>query len=757
MAEKFAELLETATNRIRYVDKLVGQKISSIDSIMSLIVSYLESSETTKVLLEGVGSQIEGIGRADSKLLFGKEGFFKKKKKGVSLSDYFAIELKQVNGIINNLRTLMNQTNAELNYDSQIDGLLRKDSSLAHKEEHQENKRFSKKIKKIEGILSKADGQLRRDASDLKKELGIFSREISGYAVLNKLIYSSSKNIKGLSRFFVSRYYFKKVTRLVNLERVESVKLFRSTHKLLRVVRDEINRLSKIQDDLNECLKLSSRTRFSSFNSLAKDLISEKRHLKRLSRLDRVVKRFERRMGSISEIDSFHQEKQAETLNREIRDEDISLKKLGEEESNLETVERAFKNINAYVSKSVNFSLKLNHQLVYFLTYTNRAYIGISRFKRNPSAIVPYLQKLREFVERSVGNLLVNLEQEENSFKKEIENEEHLFKNFERLISELTRTTNKNLKVSLKKSIKNILKIKKSLHNNFEESIIKSRRQVKEEVKVSRIDRFVYRLSRRANLKSRGFLLQNSERGLLRDSKREQKDISEEVQKILSLKNTLDSDVSKIVDRLSIVQKNIPDFNILKNKTGFKKILSEFKESFSEDSKTLRSLSVVIEKYHSWLSDFFNTQSYIDFVNSLLNKSAFDKLFLKSLKNSFGLLSRNEKELVNLFEDLKKYLLELAEVDRLLKHFESTFSQFLVSDRSLLNSTLEEYRLISSELKEISKLERSITECISSLPLLESGIDLLDRNVTEIITIVKQARKKIRPEKILTQDIIKEK
>lgn len=746
MHKDFTRVLEKAKDHVLFVDKAIKQKIALVDNIFKGITIYLEVSETANTMLEATGVEIQGKGKADPRTVLGRRnGLFVKEKKGVSLSDYYGEKAKSLFRVSNSLQGLIKFNNKEISIDKGLGGELSEEIKESREEENQPDKKIARKIKRIEKILHEARLDLKKEFSISEEEIKVYQEQINGYVYLRKIIFAAGDRLKRLCGFFPKTTY-KKLVKEANRERRVSIRLFRETHKLMKDFREELQRLNFIAKDLNQCFRIAENHKDFNLKQSLKFLNNETKHVNKLNSLSKVEKRFERRLKKVHDINDFQEEKTAEKFDKDLRNEEKDLEKLEEEEKSLIKIEQGMEKIEKFTVKLLNFSSTLSHQLTYFLRYTTRAYSNAGKFKRNPSAITPYLNKVKDFVEKSTGKLLHKMQAEENKLKEEIGDEKELFEDFGSILKMLTKTTDRKMKRAVSKSIKHVNQIEKDLIKSFKNSIKNLEKEESQEKKAKRSDRKIDRRARKANIQIGNKYLRNAvkEKGNL---KKEKADIEGKQEK-------LSSEIEKVKSAFSIVQKNIPGFNIFNKRNGLGSIYKEINKSFSEEKQIPRDINHVMGAYNDWLANFFDGAKYIEFVNKLHKKAYYEEIFLKQFHVVFVKFGKNEEELNKLFENLKQSMNEIAQADRILVTFEKEFAPYLEVSKDLFQQTKKEFSLVSEEIGYISKLEKSVNIGINSISVIESAIEHVEENNKETLQSLKEAKKNIKPKKIITENII---
>ena len=531
-----------------------------------------------------------------------------------------------------------------------------------------------------------------------------------------------------------------------NRERRVSIRLFRKTHESLQDFHEELQRLNHIAKDLNQCFKIAEGHKDNNIKQALKFINDETKHVDKLNSLSKVEKRFERRIHKVHNIDNFQEEEKAEKFDKDLRHEEKDIKKLKEEEKSLIKIELGMAKIEKFTVKLLNFSGTLSHQLTYFLRYSTRAYSNAGKFKKNPSAITPYLNKVKDFVEKSTGKLLHKMRAEENKLKEEIGEERELFDDFGSVLEKLTKTTDKKMKGSVSKSIKHISQIEKDLIKSFKDSIKNLEKEEGREKKAKRSDRKINRRARKANIQIGNKYLRNAvkEKGNLKGEEKE----------IKSKQSKLSSEIEKVKSAFSIVQKNLPEFGVFSKRGNLGLIHKEINKSFSEEGQLPRDINHVMKAYNDWLASFFDGEKYIEFIDKLHKKVYHEEIFLKQFHAVFVNFGKSEEELINLFEHLKRSMNEIAQADKVLVAFEKEFAPYLEVSKDLFQQTKNEFSLVAEEIGYISKLEKSIHIGINSIPVVENAIEHVEENNKEILQSLKEAKKNIKPKKIITQNII---
>ncbi|MGM5480132.1 MAG: hypothetical protein ACQESC_01610 [Nanobdellota archaeon] len=537
--------------------------------------------------------------------------------------------------------------------------------------------------------------------------------------------------LRRLCRPFPKNAY-KRVVKLANKERYLALKEFRELKRVTHLEKKEIQDIQQVsQEFVKKLHKIGQHN--NHLKTYSQQLHHQFKHVKKLERFDNKEKRLERHIKKLHATHEEHEKSNSKHEEHDIKKEERALRKEEKEETAIESIERQFKKFDHYVQTTIEHSTKLSAHLAYFIRYVTRAIQTAMKFKKNPGKIEHYLEKVANYADKSIGNLLRKLQKEEGDLGKEMHGENGLFKKLNHATSHLARSNDTLFKPSLHKQEKHLKKIEQSLVKRFADVKKQLKKDEKNEKKARRRDARLTKQGRKSGINEKGTYT--------RDAGKQTRNIAKELHETEQNETYCKHELGNSLQQLHHLYEHVPSFKAFEGRmfkgSKLRSVTKKFSKEDHDEKRERKDIHYCIARFDEWKHEFVNVKKYQEFLKSLGHKARDEKKLLIAMKATFEEFSQNEKQLLSLFDQLKKSLEHIGEWEQHLEKAEHKLKDYL-EDPSLFQETKQEVTILKEEIHKIINLEHVLNSAIDTIPRLERTIQTYDAEQKELLREVLQ-------------------
>ena len=702
MSLEFESAVKQVSNSLLSFDKVVENRIKSLDALASDITSYLEISKNVSDMLQATGAEIEAKGSGNKTAVLGRHrGVGGKRQTGASLMDYYRKKLLLIRDIHDRLVGITSSLSEGERLDEAMKGEFHQEATaiddVGQRGENRKVRRLKKIVEKSEKYLEKEDKGVARGKKSLTKEIALFRK-------VYKSVLSQSKRLKGLTRGFFAKASYNRLVRQANRERKAMLKALKRISKFMKLFKDETATMVHFLNTLVKELKTLGRDDDRIAN-LGEKLDKEGKHVKKIRKLERKERKFEKRIPKLHKLEDTHEREDVGELSDDLGESGEEFKEELEEEKDIERMVESLKNMDGFISSLLEQGARLSRDLSYFANYTtNQLVVAKGMRKKDAASLEKFLAKMAEFSKEKIQPLLAKFEEEDRSLGDAVEDGKETIRHLAQTTHDIIQGTDKDLHDAIGRFDKAFASIVGDLSKRFDNTEKEIQKLKRQEEKDKKQERKLGKRAKKTHL--------DTEKDERRDMKRQERNLDGELQEVQQSREKLHADAARFRQAISDARKTLPDFKTFSKRlvpqAKFRKLVNTISSYASKHGQAHEDSEEAKARFSAWTSNPYDIQGYVQAITTLEAKTRDDIQLLNAITNVYKSIADNRDSLSEFFQQLEHALGAFKSLEEQLGAFENDFQGYFDGADELFSKTREEYDLIEHELNEVKGVENSL-------------------------------------------------